>query len=666
MNLVPYRPSLAIHWPGNGRLIDHMQLGTADWLPDRGLPLKQFQNGDLWLGRARNGDFVGMRDDRHVFVCCGTRGGKGTSFLIPNLCLWPGSAVVVDPKGENAVVTARRPAGGSQWSQGMGKKVHILDPFGEVKTSEDDFSDLKASFNPMDAIRADDPESIDAAFRIAEGMVVAEEAKDPFWPEAAIELIGNLIFHVATAPAFAPHERNLLSVRKLLTAGDAQAAALAAAARPGRPVPTGFDLLLAAMKRNPAFGGGVARAGTYFAEMESKLLGSIAQTARTNTRFLESPGMNILLKSSFRLSDLKTNPRGETVYLCLPQRYMDSHFRWLRMMTTLITTDMERIRRQPACGSPVLMVLDEFSALRRMRTLETAAAQLPGYGVKMMFVSQTLPQLKDIYKDNWETFIANAGVKVFFCNDDHFTRDYVSKLMGEREIVRRLETFSETRGISNSQTTGGSTTRSSGSSYSTGGDRGSFGWNDSKSSSSSYSQTFGTNASQTGGYTTSIHKRLLLNPDEVGRLFGNRGDPKAIVLISGYHPAALERVHYHRERSFESLYDWHPDHPKPLTISQIAERIRKEREKLAEAEEEQFATLDEVLASLKKAGAEADRKRQIELERQRQYNRGLAMLFLLSLVGISTAIFILVSLLYILNDGIGDWVEASVNCGLKP
>lgn len=34
------------------------------------------------------------------------RGGKGTSIIVNNLCFWPGSAVVIDPKGENATVTA--------------------------------------------------------------------------------------------------------------------------------------------------------------------------------------------------------------------------------------------------------------------------------------------------------------------------------------------------------------------------------------------------------------------------------------------------------------------------------------------------------------------------------------------------------------------------------
>lgn len=138
------------------------------------------------------------------------------------------------------------------------------------------------------------------------------------------------------------------------------------------------------MKRNPAFNGVIARGGEMLAHMEKsspRLFGSVAQVARTNTDFLDSPAMaRVLQSSNFKISELKTNPKGTSLYISLPQRYMETHARWLRMMTTLVVTEMERVEQQPACGHPVLMVLDEFPALRRMRVLENAAAQIAGFG----------------------------------------------------------------------------------------------------------------------------------------------------------------------------------------------------------------------------------------------------------------------------------------------
>ncbi|RDE07829.1 type IV secretory system conjugative DNA transfer family protein [Pelagibacterium lacus] len=89
------------------------RLGTAEWysFPEGQKP--SFKSGDLWLSRMHTGESVGYADDRHALVVSGTRSGKGTSIIVPNLILWPGSAVVIDPKGENATVTARRRGKGS-------------------------------------------------------------------------------------------------------------------------------------------------------------------------------------------------------------------------------------------------------------------------------------------------------------------------------------------------------------------------------------------------------------------------------------------------------------------------------------------------------------------------------------------------------------------------
>lgn len=554
------------------------QLGTAAWLPEGSPAIPPFQTGAFWLGRDAGGTAVGVRGDGHVLVDCGTRGGKGTSIIIPNLCLWPGSVVVIDPKGENAMITARRRGNGSRSSRGMGQKVRILDPFGAIQTPEDSFSDLKASFNPLDALNVDDEESIDTSDRIADSFVVSEKATDPFWEDSGRDAISKIQLHVVSAPEFAPHERNLLKVRELIVAGDLNAAGMQAAAQPNMPAPSGFAMLFASMQRNPSFGGVVARAGAQLAALEQnspRLFESIMQVARTNTAFLDSPGMRrVLAKSDFQLSELKTDPKGTSLFISLPQRYFRTHYRWLRMMTTLVTTEMERVRRQPACGHPVLMILDEFPALKRMQTIENAAAQIAGFGVKLVFVVQTLAQLKEEYKENWETLVANAGLKLFFCNDDHFTRDYASKLIGERELVRYTKTASETRGTSDSVARGYSSTYSSGNSFSTNKDSGSFGWNSGRSVTSSFTQTHGTNHSQTVGYNETLHKRALVTPDEVGRLFGNRKDPKALVLLSGLQPASITRTHYYEDYSFYELFDRHVDH------SQTAESAQRELQML--------------------------------------------------------------------------------------
>jgi type IV secretory pathway TraG/TraD family ATPase VirD4 len=85
------------------------RLGTAQW-EDPAVVVQRypFTQGKFWLVRADDGTAIGYSDDRHICLVSGSRGGKGTSVILNNLCFWPGSAIVVDPKGENATVTAAR------------------------------------------------------------------------------------------------------------------------------------------------------------------------------------------------------------------------------------------------------------------------------------------------------------------------------------------------------------------------------------------------------------------------------------------------------------------------------------------------------------------------------------------------------------------------------
>ena len=79
--------------------------------------------GGLFLG-YRKGRTLGWKDDRHALTVAGTRAGKGASLIVPNLLLYPGSVLAIDPKGELARITGRR-------RKELGNKLVVLDPFGE-------------------------------------------------------------------------------------------------------------------------------------------------------------------------------------------------------------------------------------------------------------------------------------------------------------------------------------------------------------------------------------------------------------------------------------------------------------------------------------------------------------------------------------------------------
>jgi len=57
---------------------------------------------------ALGGALIGVGDDRHIITIAGSRAGKGRSALVPNLLTYPGSILVLDPKGDLARITAER------------------------------------------------------------------------------------------------------------------------------------------------------------------------------------------------------------------------------------------------------------------------------------------------------------------------------------------------------------------------------------------------------------------------------------------------------------------------------------------------------------------------------------------------------------------------------
>lgn len=58
-----------------------------------------------------------------------------------------------------------------------------------------------------------------------------------------------------------------------------------------------------------------------------------------------------------------------------------------------------------------------------------------GYGARMWPILQDLNQLKDTYKDRWETFIGNARVVQLFGTADLFTAKYASDLLGKATVI---------------------------------------------------------------------------------------------------------------------------------------------------------------------------------------------------------------------------------------
>lgn len=286
---------------------------------------------------------------------------KGTVSIVQNLMQWPGSIVVVDPKGENATFTAVRRGFGSKDCEGLGQEVHVLDPFLAATVPEE----FRSRFNPLDAIDPTHPEAVDLAAMIASAMVMIGEGESKIWDEAAVNMLQGLILHVKTDAQF-DGKRNLLTVRALLMDGDQESVELLQKAGE-TDIASAQALLWEGLRSNPACHGIIARIGATMGEMYAtapKQFQGVCLGAHRGTRFLDSPDMQACMEASnFALSDLMTDPKGMSLYMCLPSRYQKIHSGWVQVMIGLTINQLEATKDQPACGHRVLLCLDEFSEL---------------------------------------------------------------------------------------------------------------------------------------------------------------------------------------------------------------------------------------------------------------------------------------------------------------
>jgi|GEM_PF-221050 len=359
----------------------------------------------LFVGRSLYNPFlnIALRDDRHMLTIAGSRSGKGVSAIIPNLLLWEGSAIVIDPKGTNAAVTARR-------RQEMGQSVHLVDPFGIVEKDPG----KRASFNPLEGL---DPESDtirEMIGSIVEALVVIEPSqKDKHWDEGAKTVLTGLIGQIISDPQYSRHA-HLGMIRDILSMN-----------------PEEQTELWADMSFNNSAGNTAREAASRIIRgIGTDEMLSIFSNADKHTEWLSSKAMQqTLSKSTFSFSLLKERPT--TIYLILPPHFLETHKRFLRLFVNITISQMSMGGRSKV---PVMMILDEFLALGYMSEVEKAFGLMAGYNLIMWPFVQDYGRLKDIYQNSVNSFVTNSrAVQVFGISDEQST-EFVSKSIGNHSV----------------------------------------------------------------------------------------------------------------------------------------------------------------------------------------------------------------------------------------
>lgn len=380
--------------------------GTVDEIRHGGHLVAPGKPAGFALGRVRGapaGFDQRFRFAGHVVTVAPTGSGKGIGAVIPNLLDYPGSALVLDVKGENAAVTSRA-------RRDLGQAVHVVDPFAAN-------GDGGAAFNVLDRLDVRHPDCVSESAILADAMVIAESKGDAVhFDESAKNLLQGLMLHVAGVDDAG--RRNLGELRRLLTAREAEF----------------FEMLgMMAADETAAFGI-PARAANTLMGMADKERGSVLSTARRNTAFLDDPRIAVALsRSDFDLSEIKTTPM--TVYLVMPANRIGPNARFLRLFISSVIAAITSDNVQPA--HRVAFLLDEFGQLGYMKQIEDAVSLLRGYGLAFWVFIQDLSQLKGTYP-KWQTFLANSA-KSFFGTDDYDTAKYISDSLGKATVEFETE-----------------------------------------------------------------------------------------------------------------------------------------------------------------------------------------------------------------------------------
>jgi type IV secretion system protein VirD4 len=399
------------------------------WMAPHELARYTYAPGEIILGKFAN-RFLGYLDDRPQVTIAGARAGKTSTILEPNLYLYPGSMLALDPKAELGRTASFRRA--------LGHDVYVLDPFGHSGEASACFNAL-AELDPKSWTIIDDVASITQAVIVEDG-----DTRARHWNDSARRLLLGIILLTLTLPE---RDRNLVTMRELLCL--TYPPLLRAVRLKAEPPEEGaahdekfynenrlaVETLLGAMsKAGNRFGGILAGTGNRLLSTPHTERGSIFSTAAAQTDFLDSlPLRKISRQSDFRLSSLRAE-RPTTIFLCLPVGRMQSHFRWLRLIVQMACTALEQMGTYPRERPPILFMMEEFATLGHMEIMERAAAYFPSFGIKLWAVLQDIGQLTRNYNSSWETFLGNAGLVQCFANGDQSTLDYIARRL-ERLIA---------------------------------------------------------------------------------------------------------------------------------------------------------------------------------------------------------------------------------------
>ncbi|WP_371061520.1 type IV secretory system conjugative DNA transfer family protein [Rhodosalinus sp. 5P4] len=357
-------------------------------------------------------------EDTHAITFGPSGSGKGTAAILPAI-LDARFVFINDPGGENAAIAIR------EW-RAKGYKVTVINPFG--MHPEKPWALPRHGFNPMDILDPKDPQFPAHAELLAEMLTPRsgrEAGSSQFFKDSGQTFKQALNIHTRTARPKDQHHLGTLYEMVNLSA-------------------EGWGKLLKEMQANPAADGLVAAEANAMERREEQApeeFSAIMSTIQQDLRWLADPIVRQNLKRSdvdftaLKGTDRNGRPvKGCIIVVVLPLEYSETHAAIPRLAMGCAIWTMQRA---PLAREKVLFVIDEAAALRKISRFPNWLATLRKYRVVLWPIFQNIGQVKALYGQEWQGFIANCGLRQFLGAADLETAEYIHRLVGERTAESR-------------------------------------------------------------------------------------------------------------------------------------------------------------------------------------------------------------------------------------
>ena len=424
--LAAYGMAVLLYRTNQGRTRDGEEHGSAAWATPASVNAQFAQKDSIPLTQhIRLGlDTHKHRRSLNVLVIGGSGAAKTRSFVLPNILTANTNYVITDPKSEVLLAT-----GGYLKEQGYDVRVLNL-----VNLEQSD------GYNPFRYLR-DEKDVLKLVNNLIQSTTPkGSHESDPFWTKAETALLQAIILMLfQEAPEY---EQNFSMVMRVLEYAEVREE------DEGHVSP--LDLLFESIERRKPDSVAV-RQYKVFKLAAGKTAKSILVSTAVRLALFNLPQIQALTNHD----DMDLYTLGEkkvALYAVIPDN--DNTFNFLVSLLyaqafQALYYSADQIHHGPL-PRHVRFVLDEFAAMP-LPGFTRELATMRSRSISASVIIQNMAQIKELYKDSWETIPGNCDTILYLGGNESSTHKYVSEMLGKATIDTK--THGQTKGKSGSYST---------------------------------------------------------------------------------------------------------------------------------------------------------------------------------------------------------------------